>query len=472
MKNILTIIAIVFISNQILGQSINIDKKLGKEGFKRVVNTHGIYNDSSMTAYINKLGQRLVSQLDTALFDYHFYIENDEIPNAFALPGGSIFITTGLIPIIKNEDELAGIIGHEITHSNNRHTIRQIKKRILPSLAILPITIINDIAPMLQPFTMSVTSSEEMMLAGYSRKDETEADEQGAILAAKAGYNPIALTHALNRLMRSIEYLTGEKERQSYFADHPYTPDREKDIIRIAKNTQIQKTKKISDNYIQEFNGIIYGHNPIKGIINNNTLFQVKRNTHIEFPNYWSVENRDSIVISYSPHRDAVYVVKFDNSTLTAKENGKIFTETFPKKHKEKITKSTTTKINNKECYIVELEEKLNNTDTSFVKIIWMPLGKNLLRITTISDIKNNATINDVTSSIRQLNNNEKESILIKYISVVKANDNETLAELCKRTNNKVHTHVISIINDIPENEKLKKDKEIKIVLEKPYIQN
>ena len=470
-KNLLfSLVILLFIGNTTFAQSINFDKKLGKNNFELVVNTYGLYKDSSMNEYLNKVGQRLVSNLDSAFFEYKFYIVKNEVPNAFALPGGYIFITTSLIPILKTEDELAGIIGHEIIHSNNRHSVRQMKKKIIPSIITLPIVIIGDIIPVIGTLTSPIMSAEELLFASYSRKFETEADKQGVALAAKAGYDPLALPRALNRLTSTLEYVTGEKEQKSYFSDHPYTPDREKEINNIVDNLVINKSDIITKDFVMEFDGILYGRCPYNGIVKDSTLLQLKRDFYIQFPNDWAIENNDSIVFSYNKNKDAAYVLSFDDEKLSPKEAGDIFIKNLPPKNKDMYRGSRIIKVNELEAYVLQFENYYTN-DTNFTNVAWLRVGDNLFKISTMSNIKDNIVLLDITKTIRPLTKAEKESIMIKYIKIVTAKENETITDVCKRTNNKVNSELIAVINGFDINDKLKEGQEIKIVLEKAYLQ-
>ncbi len=467
---IINIVLIIFTHSVTNGQSIDLDKKIGKTNFETVVKTYGLYKDSSMNIYINKVGQRLVSKLDTALFEYKFYIVKNEVPNAFALPGGYIFITTSLLPIINTEDELAGIIGHEIIHSNNRHSVRQIKKRIIPAIITLPIDIVADIVPIFGTLTSPIKSAESMLFASYSRKFETEADEQGVILAAKAGYDPLALISALNRLMNTFEYMTGEKEEKSYFADHPYTPDREANIKAVTKNIVNKKTEKITKDFVKEFDGLMYGTNPDKGIVKNNELTQLKKDFFIKFPKFWILQNHDTLVVGYSPNKNAAYVLAFDDNKDTPEELAKKYIDSISKKHKDNIVSSQKTKVNGVVGYVIHFEQ-VSYSDTTFANILWLPIGENMFKISTVSNIKDNKTIQDITKSIRILTKSEKESVMVKYIKIATAKENETIVDLCRRTNNKVQPDMIAVINGININTKLKEGQDIKIVLEKKFLQ-
>ena len=193
-------------------QDYTVDKKMGAEGKAMVEATMGIYSDSAKTRIVSKIGKQLVNNLTTQPFPFEFYIVDDGEPNAFALPGGYVFFTRGILALANSEDELAGVMGHEIIHSYNRHSIKQKKKGILPGILQEPEALAgalggNGVSKMFSP----LSKGGEALMASHSRKDEYEADDLGVKLSAKSGYQPRALGDMLTTLEKSIEVFTGEK---------------------------------------------------------------------------------------------------------------------------------------------------------------------------------------------------------------------------------------------------------------------
>ena len=180
MKRLLLLV--VFLPLLGFAQSIEFDKQLGAKNAEQVEQQMELSSDQQKIAYIKKVGQRLVAQLDNPLFEYKFHLVEEPSPNAFALPGGYIYITTGLIPVLNTEDELACIMGHEIIHSNNRHSVKQLKKSIVPKLLEVPGNLIGLIDENLGSFlNLGIETSNSLLLASYGRKFETEADQVGVV---------------------------------------------------------------------------------------------------------------------------------------------------------------------------------------------------------------------------------------------------------------------------------------------------
>jgi predicted Zn-dependent protease len=155
------------------------DARVGKEQSAGVAVQMGVLDDSALTAYVSEIGHKLLRGVPRRGFNYEFSVVDQEEPNAFALPGGYIFISRGLLALTNNEDELACVIGHEITHAAHRHAASQqaLAKR---------------------SYAMGYIRAAQM--ASYGRDMERDADKGGQILCAAAGYDPMGLSTFLTSL--------------------------------------------------------------------------------------------------------------------------------------------------------------------------------------------------------------------------------------------------------------------------------
>ena len=470
MRRITAIIAIMLFlfTVSVEAQDYKMDIKLRDQGFELVKKTKGVYEDSAMTAYINKVGQKLVAQLDTVRFEYKFFIVNQAAPNAFALPGGYIFITTGIIPIIENEDELACIIGHEIIHSNNRHTVRQLKKRVLPLLLTLPFDIIGATVPGAGTAVAPISTSRQLLFASYSRKNETEADDQGVILAAKAGYDPLALPKVLNRMNKVIKLVYNYTEEKNYFADHPYTPDRVKNINEQVKGLKVVKSQVVSDKFLYEFKGLTYGKSPNQGIIRDHAFLHPDLDFYIEYPDDWTINNMDTAVVANSSYKDAAVALSIEKPGKTAEQTGKEYVNGLSKKYKKILKKADVFKVNDTEGYLVSFQEVVFQ-DTTFAYVLYLKVGDNLFKFTAMSNENHRATLLKIAQSLRVLTAEEKQSIFENYLNVVEANEGEKMDELSKRFDSVIKVDVIRALNDHEKGDKLKAGEPIKIISKRVY---
>ena len=469
MKKLLLILFLFLLSIQIQAQSTDIDKDLGKQNAQSVEDQYKVYKSGPQNEYIQKVGARLVKSLDKPLFDYQFHLVEDMAPNAFALPGGYIYVTTGLIPILESEDELACILGHEIIHSNNRHTVKQLKKSILPSLLEIPGNLLGIVSEDLGSlFNAPIKTSNALLFASYSRKFESEADDEGVELAAKAGYDPAAMIGALSRLSSSVEVATSMEESKSYFNDHPYTPDRTAAINKKMQELHFKHTAAISNNFLAEFDGLIFGNNPDQGIIKENHFLHPEMDFYMEFPTNWKIDNQTSAVGAVNPENDAMVILTLDNPELTPKQASDEFMKNLKSQYKVKLVNKKSYKHNNKDSYKLEFVDEAKKRKM-FGMVAWIPMNNMLFKVMTITPYENKNKVEKSIESLRNLNLEEKNSLTINRLHIVKAKGGETIKELSKREKNILNLDLTTTINDIDENEKLRKGEQVKIVIEEHY---
>ncbi len=453
-----------------LGQKVEIDKQIGAENAHTVETEMGIYANAKMNAYLDALGQKLVSNLENPLFQYQFKIVPDVSPNAFALPGGYIYITTGIIPLLETEDELACVLGHEIIHSNNRHTIRQAKKSILPKILEIPgnlLGVINKDIGRLVNAPIKATNS--LIFASYSRKFETEADDEGVKLAAKTGYDPTQLPKVLTRMNTAIEALTGQKEEKSYFSDHPYTPDRNQNILKQAANVSVAKEAPVSSNFLMEFDKVQFGSSPATGVVDGNVFMHPDINFYIKFPQNWIIDNQPEAVAAYHPEGKAAGFVTLENPAMSASQAGKAFVKSLGDEYRSKIEFNDVYQVGNMKGYLVSFIEQSKH-ETVYAYLLWLPLNGKMFKLLGIAPLTFRNQLESSVKSLRTLTDKERASIKYNFVKVVKARQGETLSGLSKRTGNKLNLALTAIINDHKPADKLGKEEQIKIVLDKPYL--
>ena len=209
------------------------EQQVGDEEAKKVEQEMGLVQQPALQAYVRAVGERLVAVSERPAGPWQFEVVDRPEPNAFALPGGHVFVTRGLLVLLNSEDELAGVLGHEIAHVTASHST----KRMGAVVATAPITIATGLAGfavgIVSPVLGSaVAGSGELITGGlviapFSREQEHEADELGQALAARAGYDPIGIARFLHTLDRDLALQGGEKATFHFLDSHPLTPDRE-----------------------------------------------------------------------------------------------------------------------------------------------------------------------------------------------------------------------------------------------------
>ena len=207
--------------------TIDDEKKLGKEFYDKLEKNHFLLENKRLNDYINQIGNLIIAQSKKAPFAFHFSIVNSNAINAFATPGGYIYINKGLISVAENEGELAGVIAHEIGHANARHIASIIEKSQKLNIATLAAIIAGaflggggEATAAIAAFAVAGSSS---LTLKYMREHEEEADRLGITYLVSAGYYPGAMVDFL-KIIKQYEFIS--KTMPSYLMTHPGTDQR------------------------------------------------------------------------------------------------------------------------------------------------------------------------------------------------------------------------------------------------------
>ncbi|MGV8056491.1 MAG: M48 family metalloprotease [Smithellaceae bacterium] len=207
--------------------TIDDEKKLGKEFYDKLAKHHLLLEDKRLNEYIAKIGHLILDGNKQVPFDFHFSIVKDSAINAFATPGGYIYINKGLINAVENEGELAGVIAHEIGHANARHVASIIEKSKKLNIATLAAILAGaflggggEASAAIAAFSIAGAASLSLK---YSREHEEEADRMGIEYLARAGYYPAGMIEFL-KIMKKYEFMS--KSMPSYLLTHPGTDER------------------------------------------------------------------------------------------------------------------------------------------------------------------------------------------------------------------------------------------------------
>ncbi len=230
---------------------------MGKEADKQISRQYGIYQDKELQIYVNKVGQKLVSQLSDKIFsNYYFRIVDSSEINAFALPGGYVYVTLGLLAMVNNEAELAGVLGHEIGHIIFHHGVKQLARSVASQVLALG-GVIASPKNAGQWLAISNAMSRQIIL-GYGRDAEIESDQHGILNSKEAGYSPYGMSHFLKSL-RLKEIMSGQSYH-SFQASHPDTRERmvKADLMAGYMTDEQESVNIFRDRYLHNIRGLKY----------------------------------------------------------------------------------------------------------------------------------------------------------------------------------------------------------------------
>jgi predicted Zn-dependent protease len=266
----------------------------------------GAYTEKpNLNAYVNQIGQTVSQSAERKDVTYTFTVLNTEEINAFALPGGYVYVTRGLLALANNEAEIAGVLGHEIGHVNARHTAERAGKQqqatILSTIGVLAATVLGgDTAGQLASGVAQESSA--VYLGQYSQQQEFEADSLGVRYIAKTGYDPQAMATFLDSLDQDVHLeakVAGNPEAADAYSmtqSHPRTPDRVQRAIAEA-NVPVTNPATNRDRYLSQVNGMTWGADPRDGVIKGTTFIHPGLRFAFNAPKGMKLQNSPSQVL-------------------------------------------------------------------------------------------------------------------------------------------------------------------------------
>ena len=447
------------------------EARLGAEEAKKVEQTMGLLHDAKLEPYVRAIGEKLAAVSDMPEGPWHFMVVDLPDPNAFALPGGFIYVTRGLVSLVNSEDELAGVIGHEIAHVTARHT----SKRISAAVLTAPVSIATGIAGLavsiVSPSLGSVLAGTGPLVTGglviapFSRKQENQADEIGQELAARAGYDPAGISHFLHTLDREVTLLAGE-ERSFHFLDsHPMTPGRVTRTAERAKELEPAAGRPVArshSKFLGRIEGIVVGEDPAQGVFEEHKFLHPEFDLVLEFPVGWKTANTADVVGAISPGQDALVALRIaeKDSTLDAtvaqmqKEQSDLQFERF--------------EIHGLPAARTELSSRGHSAHITLIGYrgdVLAVLGQSTEKLAT-----QYAAVFDATArSFRALRNSERAAIREARLRVREARSGETPAGIAKRTDSVWKAEQIAVANAVEADEAFQQGHEVKVSIEQAY---
>lgn len=249
------------------------ERRVGAQEHPKLVQQFGgEYSDAELKAYIQRVGQAVARYTETPEIPYTFTLLDDELVNAFALPGGYVHITRGLLALASNEAEVAGVLGHETGHVVARHSAERYSQTVAAQLGLGVLGVLGAAAGLPAQTGDLAAYGAQAYLQGYSREQELEADQLGVRYMARAGYDPQAMVSFFRKMdafTRLQATMAGDPEAASRFsimASHPKTADRVQQAIQLARATPVANPKEGEAEFLAAIDGMIYGDTPDQGV--------------------------------------------------------------------------------------------------------------------------------------------------------------------------------------------------------------
>ncbi len=295
--------------------------RVGAEEHPKMIKEFGgAYGDAKLRAYVDRVGLRLASVTEMPNLKYTFTVLNTDKVNAFALPGGYVYITRGLIALAENEAEMAGVLAHEIGHVNARHTAQRYSAAMATNLGLMVLDIIGSQAGLPASVGQLAGYGAQAALMGYSRDQELEADKLGVRYMTRAGYDPKAMTTFFYKMEAESQLETAmqgkpEGPTNNIMATHPRTADRIQQTVQLARLPAGATPVTGRDEFLTEIDGMIFGDDPSQGVRRGREFIHPELGFRFEVPPGFTMFNSPTQVVAYGPGQSVIVFDMADQKT-------------------------------------------------------------------------------------------------------------------------------------------------------------
>jgi len=301
-----------------MAMSENWEINAGKKYHQQILKQYEVYDDPELQAYVNDIGQKLAKKSHRPDLPFTFTLLDSPQVNAFALPGGFVYITRGIMAYMNKESHLAGVIGHEIGHVTGRHGAERAMQQQLATVASVAVAVGTGSGDLLQASQMLGGA----LMSGYGRKQELESDRLGAEYIAHNHYDPDDMIDVIG-ILKDQELFARQRAQeegrqvQGYhglFASHPRNDQRLKEVIQAAeKYRDVTKPEPDSGEFMRLSNGMSFGESESQGITRGNKFYHRGLDLYIEFPRGWRVQNTPSVLGAISPDATQAIQMRMDS---------------------------------------------------------------------------------------------------------------------------------------------------------------
>lgn len=451
------------------------ERELGAEEAKNVAATIGLVDDARLVSYVRAVGARVAANSPLRDVDYTFAVVDMREPNAFALPGGYVYVSRGLLAVTNSEDELAGVLGHEVGHIAARHAVQRISRAapigVVTGLGALATGIVS---PALGGIVSDAGSAvNSAVLAPYGRDQEREADRVGVELAAEGGWDPDGLASSLRTLEREDE-LSRRKSGSgvSFFSTHPPLPERVEDVRREASEVVRAPASPIAgsrDAFLQRLDGLVVGERASDGVFLEETFVHPDLGVALGFPSGWKTRNERRGVRAVPPEGGATMLLELAGDGNDPAAPLVALDERAGTNLSRSVQRVT---VNGYPAARI-LGQTTVRGEPLIVEATWVALGGRIFGIVGAAEPSRfdryAATFRAAVDTVHAPTSAERARVRETRIRIVRARGGETVADVVARTGSVWKADMAAVANGLEPDARLPEGRAIKVALSEPY---
>ena len=451
------------------------ERRIGAEQAAEVARTIGLVDDPRLGTYVQEVGRRLAARSPRRDVTYTFAVVDMAEPNAFSLPGGEIFVSRGLLVLATSEDELSGVLGHEIGHVAARHAARRVTRAApLALVTALGAGITGLVSPAVGGLLGGVGElANSALLAPYSRDQEREADRVGQEIVAGAGYYPAAFSTFLHTLEREEALHHDQARAWSFFATHPPTPERVATTAREAAHLTRAASAPIAASdadFLAHLDGLPVGPSARDGVFEGATFRHPDLGFAVRLPAGWKTAHGRSAIGAVAPDGGAIVLLDGATTGTDPVEAERAFEKearSGPLPNTEKLTIAGLPAVH--AAAVID-----SRRGPLALDLTWIAYAGRVYRVSGIAPAGRaeafRAAWRETAASFRPLTTSERRAIRETRLRIARARHGETIGDVVRRAGSAWSAEEAAVANEVAPGDVLAGGRPVKVAMTEPYL--
>lgn len=446
------------------------EKNIGAQNDPAIIAQFGLYENQELQNFINRKGQEMVKISHRPDLGYEFKILDSPVINAFALPGGYVYFTRGIMAHFNNEAQFAGVLGHEIGHVTARHSAEQYTKQTIGQILLIGGLIIS---PEFRNFANEAQQGLGLLFLSFSRGNESESDELGVAYSSEVGYD----AHQMAEFFKTLDKAMTNSENgriPEFLSTHPDPGRRYETVHKLAAEWQSENgatgLSVDRDGYLRMIEGIVYGEDPRQGYVDNQVFYHPELKFQFPFPNDWNLVN-SPLQVQIAP-KDGKALTIF---TLSQQKTLKAAADEIVQQQKLQVQRDLNFKIDGMPAYgmvsdQVNSDPATGKSSTIAVQSVLIQYGDLIYVFHGLCNkpdfSKYEQYFDYIMNNFKKLNDPSRINVKPEVVDVVPVKNNGTISQALRDYNmssNRITE--LATLNGMDNNETVRKGQLIKIVV-------
>ena len=432
----------------------------------------GTVDDPALEALVAELGRRVAAAAGVQAGSLRFAIANVPETNAFSFPSGNVYLSRGLLAFVRSETELVNVIAHEVAHVVGGHALQlESRKQQVHSASLMKVLAASLGGTRSDAAMRALQLEGAGQVARYSRELEHEADREGQVLAARAGYDPAGMATFLEALDRETTFRLGHPRRPAFLDTHPAAPERAQNAATTARRIErpVTSTRPASA-FLDRLDGLLVGEDPAEGVVQEGVFLHPDLGLRLAFPADWRVANTHAALIAGPPEGPLVVVLELQEEY----PDPAAAAVRFLRANKRSIELLESGPLEGASVPAHQAAVRMKRAgEPLYARMFWLALGGKIYRLEGLGSgagfERFGEQVLGAARSFRPLSEDERSRFRVRRLRVIPALAGERFEDLLERGGNVERLDQIALMNALDVGDRLDAGRRVKVVVETPY---